>query len=169
MFPRSWLAVPLVLGLMACASGQAPETTSPVLLSTFAHRIGSSHVVQYWNCVRPEAGRLQLDGVAQSPWAEIRFLEFELVGVDTRDRVVSETKGEVRDPVIRINQVSPFRLELRMVGSEVRFDLYYQHQFVPEEMSALLAGPPMARPRLVAQADRSLVRDLCSETQHRFR
>lgn len=169
MFPRSWLAVPLVFGLMGCVSGQAPATTSPVSLSTFAHRIGSSHVVLYWNCVRPETGRILLDGIAQSPWAEIRFLEFELVGVDLRDRIVSEAKGKARDLVIRTHEVSPFQLELQTVGSEGRFDLYYQHQFVPEEMDALLAGPPTAPPRQVAQADRFLVRDVCSETQHRSR
>lgn len=169
MFLRSLLVVPLVLSLMGCVSGQAPATTSPVPLSTFAHRVGSSYVVLYWNCERPESGRLQVDGIAQSPWAEVRSLEFDLVGLDTQDHIVSEIKGESRDPVIRTNQASPFRLELRTVGSEARFDLYYQHQIVPEEMDALVAGPPMARPRLVAQADRFLVRDICSETQHRAR
>jgi hypothetical protein len=167
---KSLQVVPLVLGLMGCVSGQAPERTSPVSLNTFAHRIGSSYLVLYWNCERPEPGRLQLDGVAQSPWgAEIRSLEFEFVGVNMRDRVVSETKGEIRDPVIRTREVSPFRLDLQTVGSEVRFDLYYQHQFVPEAMDALLAGPPTARPRLAGQTDRHLVRDVCSEAQHRAR
>lgn len=169
MFSRSWLAAPLVFCLMGCVSVQTPATTSPVSLSTFAHRIGSSHVVLYWNCVRPEAGRLQFDGIAQTPWAEVRFLEFELVGVDLRDRMVSETRGKARDLVIRTHEVSPFRLELQTVGSEVRFDLYYQHQFVPDEMDAMLAGPPKAPPRQVAQAHRFLVRDVCSETQHRSR
>jgi hypothetical protein len=169
MSQRLLLVVPLVLGLMGCVSGQAPTTTPPVSLSGFAHRVGSAHVVLYWNCERPEAGRLQLDGIAQSPWSEVRSLEFELVGVDQRDRIVSETKGVARDPVISTNQFSPFRLNLRTVGSEVRFDLFYQHQFVPDQMNALLAGPPTARPRLVAQADRFLVRDVCSETQHRAR
>jgi hypothetical protein len=169
MFQRSLLVVPLVLGLMGCVSGQAPATTPPVSLSDFAHRLGSAHVVLYWNCERPEAGRLQLDGIAQSPWSEVRSLEFEFVGVDLRDRIISETKGEARDLVIRTNQVSPFRLNLRTVGSEVRFDLFYQHQFVPESMDALLAGPPTRGPRLVAQADRFLVRDVCAEALHRSR
>ncbi|MFI5342328.1 MAG: hypothetical protein ACHQ7N_21155 [Candidatus Methylomirabilales bacterium] len=169
MFTRSLLVVPLVLSLMGCVSGQAPVTSSPVSLDTFAHRVGSAHVVLYWNCQTPEPGRLQFDGIAQSPWSEVRSLEFELVGVDIRDRLVSQTKGEARDPVIRTRQLSPFRLELRTVGSEVRFDLFYQHQFVPQGMDALLAGLPMARPRLHAQADRFLARDVCSETQHRAR
>ena len=169
MLMKSLLVVPLVLSLTGCVSGQAPATASPVSFDTFAHRVGSSFVVLYWNCQTPEPGRLQLEGIGQSPWAEVRSLEFELVGVNIRDRIVSETKGEVRDPVIPTHQASPFRLELRTVGSEVRFDLYYQHQFVPEAMDALLTGPPMARPRHLAQAERFLVRDVCSETQHRAR
>jgi hypothetical protein len=169
MFLMSLLFVPLVLGLTGCVSGQAMATAPPVSLSAFAHRVGSAHVVLYWNCERPEVGRVQLDGIAQSPSAEIRSLEFDLVGVDLRDHIVSETRGAARDQVIRTNQVSPFRLELRMTGSEVRFDLFYQHQFMPEGMDAMLAGPPMARPRLLAQGDRFLIRDVCSETLHRFR
>lgn len=169
MLLGSLLITSIVLSLMGCASGQAPVTASPALPSAFAHRVGSSHVVLYWNCERPEAGRLQLDGIAQSPWAEVRSLEFELVGLDAQNRIVSESRGEPRDSLIRTNQASPFRLELRTVGSEVRFDLFYQHQFVPEAMDALLAGPLTARARLVAQADKFLVRDVCSETQHRAR
>lgn len=169
MLLGSLLITSIVLSLMGCASGQAPVTASPALPSAFAHRVGSSHVVLYWNCERPEAGRLQLDGIAQSPWAEVRSLEFELVGLDAQNRIVSESRGEPRDSIIRTNQASPFRLELRTVGSEVRFDLFYQHQFVPEAMDALLAGPLTARARLVAQADKFLVRDVCSETQHRAR
>lgn len=169
MLLGSLLITSIVLSLMGCASGQAPVTASPALPSAFAHRVGSSHVVLYWNCERPEAGRLQLDGIAQSPWAEVRSLEFELVGLNAQNRIVSESRGEPRDSLIRTNQASPFRLELRTVGSEVRFDLFYQHQFVPEAMDALLAGPLTARARLVAQADKFLVRDVCSETQHRAR
>ncbi len=169
MLLRSLLITFLALSLIGCASGQAPVTAPPALPSAFAHRVGSTYVVLYWNCERPGPGRLELDGIAQSPWSEVRSLEFELVGVNMRDRIISETKGEVRDPVIRTHQVSPFRLELQTVGSEARFDLYYQHQFVPESMDALLAGPPMAGPRLLTEAMRFLVRDVCSETQHRTR
>jgi hypothetical protein len=169
MLLRSLLITSLVLSLMGCASGLAPVTTSPALPSAFAHRVGSSHVVLYWNCERPGSGRLELDGIAQSPWAEVRSLDFDLVGLDAQDHIVSESKGWPRDSLIQTNQASPFRLGLQTVGSEVRFDLFYQHQNVPEEMDALLAGPPMARPRLHAQAMRFLARDVCSETQHRAR
>ncbi len=114
---------------------------------------------------------LRLDGVAQSPWAAqpIRFLEFDLVGVDGQDRTVSETKGAARDIEIYTNQTSPFQLDLRQAGSEARFDLYYEYRFHIEGMEALLAGPPVRVPRLIAQANRFLARDVCSETQHRVR
>ena len=169
MHPRALLALPLMFSLMSCVSQTAPGTGPLISPDAFTHRAASPHVVLYWSCERPEPGRLQLDGIAQSPWSEVRSLEFELVGVDDRERSVSETKGEAQDATIRTNQASRFQLTLRTVGSEVRFDLYYQHQFVPEQTDAMLAGPPVALPRLVAWGNRFLVRDACSETQHRVR
>ena len=160
--------VPFVLSLVGCVAGQAPETMTPAAVTGFAHRVGTTYLVLYWNCAPTEAGRLHLEGIAQSPWSEIRSLEFELVGVDARDRTVSETKGKARDSLIRTNQTSPFQLDLRTLGTEVRYDLFYQHQYVPDDqMSALFAGPPAAPTRLIAQGNRFLARDVCGETRHR--
>lgn len=166
----------VTLGIAACAFLEIPLQTKkgPLLYppDVFAHRVATSHVVLYWNCTRPEADLLRVDGVAQNPWSsqEVRFLELELVGVDREDRVVSETKGAVPNILLGTNQISPFRLDLRTVGGEARFDLYCRYQYDDtEEMDALLAGPPIVGPRLLASTQNSLARDVCSETQHRAR
>jgi hypothetical protein len=48
----------------------------------------------------------------------------------------------------------------------VRYDLHYQYRFQDVEFDALLAGPPM-RPRLAESSFRFMIRDACSDTQHR--
>ena len=175
MIRHSMLVVGLALGLAACASPEAlqrsEEQRSVYPPDVFGHRVATSHVVLYWNCSRPESNVQRLDGVAQNPWSpqEVRFLELELVGVDARDRAISETKGEIPDFLLRTNQTSPFHLDLRTVGGEVRFDLYYRYRFQDGEMEALLAGPPVRGPRLLAQVNQFLARDVCSDTQHRAR
>jgi hypothetical protein len=107
--------------------------------------------------------------VAQSPYfSGIRDLEFELVGADANERVVSQTRGVARDYVLRTNQFSPFQLDLRTTGSEVRFDLFYRYRS-QQNLRSMLAGPPVGGPQLFAQATTQfLVRDVCSETQHRI-
>lgn len=175
MLLRSMLVAVLVAELVGCASLRSPGKggeQSSASTDAFAHRTASSHVVLYWNCARPAPAVLRVDGIAQNPWEsqEVRSLEFELVGVDAGERAVSEVTGEARDPAIGTNQTSPFVLELRTVGSEARFDLYYDYQFSEgDQTDALLAGPPMLGSRLPPQGNRFLVRDVCSESQHRNR
>jgi hypothetical protein len=163
---------PSVTGCASLGAGQQSGAQPPAYPpDVFSHRVATSEVVLYWNCSRPEPNLLRLDGVAQSPWAAqpIRFLEFVLVGVNGQDRTVSQVKGAAQDIQIFTNQTSPFQLDLRLAGSEARFDLYYEYRFHLEEMDALLAGQPVRVPRLFAQANRFLARDVCSETQHRVR
>lgn len=173
---RSILLVMLAMGLAACAPFEIPQQSGGQPTSyppnVFAHRVANSDLVLFWNCERPDPNVLRLDGVAQSPWhaQPIRSLEFEVVGVDSRERLLSQTRGAARDSAISTNQISPFVMDLRTTGGEVRFDLYYQYQFVEgDQMDARLSGPPVAGLRLLAQSNRSLVRDVCSETQHRAR
>ena len=159
----------LALTLGSCALPAAQPAPYPP--DAYAHRVASSHVVLYWNCHRPEPGILRVEGVAQNPWSsqEVRFLEVEVVGVNNQERTVSHAKGAAQDILIHTNQFSPFRMELRPAGSEVRFDLYYEYRFQDVEMEARLAGPLVGAPRLLAQTQRFLARDACSETQHRAR
>jgi hypothetical protein len=173
--PLIRLAVAMTL-LAACASPEIPQRSgtqaAPYPPTAFAHRAANSELVMYWNCIRPDPGLLRVEGVAQSPWhaQPIRSLEFEVVGVDSQERLLSQARGAARDSAISTNQTSPFVVDLRTTGGEVRFDLYYQYQFHEgEQVGAWLTGPPVAGLRLFAQRNRSLVRDVCSETQHRAR
>jgi len=137
----------------------------------FTNRVSSNQVVLYWHCTRPEPGILRVEGVAHNPWSSqgIRFLEFDLVGVDDRDRQVSATSAALPAALLWTNEVSAFRLDLKTAGTETRFDLYYQYRF-NDANGRIFAGPPGAGARRLAQQlRRFLVRDVCSETQHLIR
>lgn len=170
---RTGVLACLGIALTACAADgtwrpPAQSTLYPPAL--FAHRVASSHVGLYWNCTRPEPGVVRVEGVAQNPWAsqEVRFLELEVVGVDARERYVSQASTALPNFLLGTNQISPFHLDLRTVGSEVRFDLFYQYRF-QDNGGRFLAGSPVGVPRLLAQTHRFMARDVCSDTQHRVR
>jgi hypothetical protein len=157
--------------LTACAMTDMPQGGGT--LETFAHRVATSEVVLLWNCLETEPGLLRVVGEAQNPWQAqpIQYLEFDLVGVDAQERTTAQATGAARDFQIRTNQRSPFELTLKTAGTEVRFDLYYNYRFHDERemggtMGVLVAGPPMISPRLLAQTQTFLVRDVCGAVQH---
>ena len=164
----------LTIVLTACAVTDIPQGGGTGgTPETFAHRIATSEVALVWNCLQPEPGLLRVVGEAQNPWhaQPIQYLEFELMGVDAQERTTAKATGAARDHQIRTNQRSPFELTLKTAGTEVRFDLYYNYRFHEEfdtssTMGVLVAGPPMAGPRLLAQTQTFLARDVCSPTQH---
>lgn len=101
---------------------------------------------------------MELDGVVQNIGGrDVRFVELNLVGVDSRGYSVSQTTTSLSDIVLSINQTSPFHLRLRPAGSEVRFDLYYQYRL----------GFGSGFPAFPDETHRFYARDVCSETQHR--
>jgi len=171
---RGWLAATSALFLVACAGGGASTEFLSSALKTdptagFTHRVANAQVVLYWTCTRPEPGLLRVEGVAQSPWSPqpIKFMEFNLVGVDDRDRQVSATSAALPTILLWMNEVSPFSLALKPAGTETRFDLYYLYRFDEGGNGRFFSGPPGAGSRLLAQALRVyLARDACSETQH---
>ncbi|HTU00498.1 MAG TPA: hypothetical protein VMG58_01730, partial [Candidatus Sulfotelmatobacter sp.] len=95
---------------------------------------------------------------------EVRFLELELVGVNDRDRTVSEARAAVPAIVLRANDVSPFRLELRPAGTEVRYDLYYQYQ--AKDSGRFSALDPAAVQLLAQQNQRFMARNACGAHRH---
>ena len=162
-------------GLSACteSGGLRMPAAEPTIYppAVFDHRMESSHVAIYWNCERPEPGVVRVRGVAHNPWSqqEIRFLELDLVGVDARERSVSQASTALADFLLRTNQISAFDIDLRTQGTEVRFDLYYRYRF-QDNGGRLLAGHLVGAPRMLAQRiHQFLARDVCSETQHRAR
>ena len=162
-------------GLSACteSGGLRLPAAEPTIYpqAVFAHRVESSHVALYWNCERAEPEVLRVRGVAQNAWGhqEIRFLELDLVGVDARERSVSQASTALAAFLLRTNQISPFELGLRTQGTEVRLDLYYRYRF-QDNGGRLLAGHLVGAPQMLAQATHQfMARDVCSETQHRIR
>ncbi|OGB93015.1 MAG: hypothetical protein A2Z31_07755 [candidate division NC10 bacterium RBG_16_65_8] len=161
--------------LSGCAAdgsftGSAPQAT-PYPPPGYSHTVQSSAVVLYWNCAQPEPTVVELNGLAFNPWSSqpVRSLEVELVGVDSRERTVSEVGAEARDRQILTNQSTPFHLRLRTAGSESRLDLYYRYKFQDGGRDRMLAGLAWDAPILLAQQVQFRVRDACSETQHRVR
>ena len=172
---KSKVAFLLLLGaaLSACAADgtflQLPPPFAAYPPTGFKHTVQSSHVVLYWNCTQPEAGVLRLDGVAFNPWmsAPVQYLEFEMEGVDAVAGSVSEGKAAAQDIQIRTNRSSPFQIDLRTTGKEVRYDLYYQYRMNEGEGRRMDASLDWDGPVLFAQQNRRFsVRDACSDTQH---
>ena len=174
MIRHSLMVLAIAMSLAGCAGADAPwsGSMSGSPPEAFVHRVASSDVILLWNCLEPESGQLRIDGVARSPWQAqpIRELEFDLVGVDAKERTTAQTAGAARDFQIYTSQSTSFELALKRSGSEVRFDLYYRYRFGDEyDMNAMVAGPPTVGPRLLAQTRAFLVRDVCGATQHRAR
>ena len=160
------LLVVVAMGITSCAALDTAGTAAPS--GVFTHRVANSEVVLLWNCLQPATGMLRIEGVARNPWQAqpVRYLEVQVVGVDAQGRQTAEGAGKARDIQLFTNQQSPFQLDVRTAGAEVRFDLYYEYLFNAEYDTALLAGPPMAGPRRYAQTRTNMVRDACSPTQH---
>ncbi len=166
MVRHAWLLVVVAMGVTSCVAMDTAGTGAPP--EAFTHRAANSEVVLLWNCLQPASGVLHVQGVARNPWhvQPIRYLELQVVGVDAQGRQTAEAAGKAWDVQIFTNQQSPFQIDLRTAGAEVRFDLYYQYLFNHEYDTAMLAGPPMVGPRLYAQTHTNMVRDACSPTQH---
>jgi len=160
------LLLVVAMGVTSCAAVDTAGTGAPP--DTFTHRTANSEVVLLWNCLQPATGVLRVEGVARNPWQAqpVRYLEVQVVGVDAQGRQTAEGAGKARDIQLFTNQQSPFQLDVRTAGAEVRFDLYYEYLFNAEYDTALLAGPPTVGPRRYAQTRTNMVRDACSPTQH---
>lgn len=171
---RLALVCVLAISLSACATAQSPSGpamgAAPYPPPGYTHTVQSSHVALYWNCTRPDAGSIQVSGLAFNPWSgqPIRFLELELVGVSSGERTVSEVGTKVPDIELLTNQSTPFQLTLRLAGTESRFDLYYRYNFQDDRDDRRQAGLAWDGPILFAQSQKQFrVRDACSETLHR--
>jgi len=152
------LAAMVGMGLFACAApGTEPPPYPPAV---FEHRVSAADVSVFWNCTQPEPNILQVDGVVQNIGGrQVQFGEVEAVAVNAGDRTVGSAKAGVRDILLQPNQISPFLLQLRTLGDEVRFDLYYSH-YVGGTFGFRAAGQRQVQ---------NMARDVCSPTQHRSR
>jgi hypothetical protein len=173
---RLVLVCALAMALSACAADQSLTASgkerTPYPPPGYSHTVQSSHVALYWNCARPDAGIIQVNGLVFNPWSSqpVRYLELELVGVDSRERTVSEAGTKAQDIELLTNQSTPFQVNLRPMGGESRFDLYYRYVFQDGGRDGFLASLAWDGPILFAQSQKQFrVRDACSETLHRVR
>jgi hypothetical protein len=151
--------LPCAALLAGCAA--TAQVPAPAALD---HRVWTSEIELAWRCTTAEPGTLRVEGVAVNRWAvEVRFVELELVGVDAEGRTVAATRGEAADILLHTKQASPFRLDLRVTGTEARHDLFYQYRHNPEGFEAALAPVPYR----LAQTQRFMVRDACAPARHR--
>jgi hypothetical protein len=162
----------LGIGLSACAGqgmlGYPGANSVPYPPTGYAHRVENAQIGIFYNCIDSEPGVLRLEGVAFNVWnmQPLRYLEFALEGRDGSERMVSEAGGEGLDYQILTGQSTPFQVALQPAGTEVRYDLYYQYQFLDGDHRDLLVGPMVSGvyPRHIGI--RFLARDACSPTQH---
>ena len=99
--------------------------------SRFSHSWAAQHVTLYWDCAEAEAGVLRIDGVGVNQWEPVppEFLGLHLFGLDAQGRVLSRAQGSAEGAELNKNFPSPFRLELRQQGGEVRVDLAYRYWY----------------------------------------
>ena len=95
----------------------------------FAHRVASPAVEFFWNC-NQSGDMLQFTGVAFNQWfsGEVQYLNMTLVGVDEKNREVSQGIAKETFQVFTLRYAN-FDIPLKRAGNEVRYDLYYQYQY----------------------------------------
>ena len=151
-----WLSILVAVTASACAgAGPGGEPPQPAVYpqAAFAHRVSSGDVDVYWNCTRPEADVVRMDGVVQNSGGRaVQFVTLEVAAADARDRYVSNARTALKEILLHTNQISPFTLEIRMPAAAARLDLTYSYRFTA------------ATPEI-----RNLARDACSPTQHRVK
>ena len=138
----------------------------------YRHTVETTAIRQYWNCTRPDAGVMRLDGLAANLWnaQPVKFLEWTLVGVDKDGRSLSSATVESEVIQLATNQFTSFQIDVRTEGAEARFDLYYTYQFTDSGRDTWEASLAWAGPVLLAQRNvRFFVFDACSDTQHLVR
>ncbi len=182
MKPETWslrgvLLLALVMTLSACAANG--YEAAPTLGKTqwppteYRHTVSTTALSQYWNCSRPAAEVMRLDGLAANLWNSqpVRFMEWTLAGVDKDGRTVSNATVGARVLQLWTNQYTTYQIDLRTTGAETRFDLYYTYQFWDSGKDAIpLASLDWDGPVLLAQQNsRFFVLDACSDTQHLVR
>lgn len=125
--PRQCQTLILMLCVVALTACGLAKPMPP--FDSFAHRSADGTVALYWNCSRPGAGVVRVDGWANNPYYPnpIQDLEVILYGVNAQGSTVSQAKGSAQNYQIQTNEPSPFSVDLKTVGGEVRYDMVYQY------------------------------------------
>ncbi len=121
--------IAMMLALLAGALGACGTAQTSLDFSSYAHRVSDDVVVIYWNCSRPSPGVVQVQGVANNPFypQPIQDLEIRVYGVNTQGGNVSRARGSTQDYLLQMNSPSAFKIDLKTVGGEVRYDIVYSY------------------------------------------
>ncbi len=125
----------VALAVAGCAAGAQPTVnmlgTIPLPPAEYRHTISTDAIRQYWNCTRPTPNMVRLNGVVANVWNSqpIRYLAWDMVGVDTAGRTLESTRVTAAVFELLTNTYTPFQIDLRVGGGEARFDLYYEYEF----------------------------------------
>ncbi len=124
----------LLLALVAGCAGPGVSATS-VDYSSYRHQVTDGTVALYWNCSRPSAGVVRVQGVANNPYSmsPLEDLEFRLYGVSAQGYTMARARASAKEYWINTNAPSPFTIDIQTQGVAVRFDLIYSY---------MLAGDP---------------------------
>ena len=131
-----WLGLVVVMiGVAGCAGdgGSLARQAIPDY-SRFSHSWAAQHVTLYWDCAEAEEGVLRIEGVGVNQWEPVppEFLDLNLFGLDAQGRVLSRVHGSAEGAELVKNFPSPFRLELRQQGGEVRVELAYRYWYLDD-------------------------------------
>jgi hypothetical protein len=148
--------------LAACGTAQPMPD-----FNTFAHRVSDDTVVLYWNCSRSAPGVVRVAGVANNPFygQPIQDLELRVYGVNAQGGNVSRARGSTQDYLIQMNSPSRFTVDLKTVGSEVRYDLVYSYLIEAGGSTREAAGGEQQN--FARNICAGLTRDIKSETRNR--
>ena len=151
MSGRGLMLLALAGSLAGCAATAAHRTAEGEPAASppteFSHHAASPQVVLYWSCTRPAIGMLELVGVAYNPFpAPVRYLEVEAVGLAATGQVVSQVRGGTRAYTLGSNQISPFRLNLPLAGSETRVALRFRPGQLRVAHNGVLVHPLFSPP-----------------------
>ncbi len=120
----TWLTWLYLLGftlLTACAA-------APSLREAYAHRKDEFPLTIYWNYVRQDASTVVARGIVRNDLAKkFQFVDVKatLFGLDQNGRIVSRSVERVPDFV---GSETPFRVVLRLDGSEQTFELRFEYK-----------------------------------------
>ncbi len=118
----------LAFALLILTGACATPITDRIQDRSYAHEAERGIVNLYWNCSRPEAGLLVVEGYAISPYTgPVQDLKFRLEGVDAKGAPISQASLVAKSYMIQMMQPEPFRLELRTQGAETSFNLVYTY------------------------------------------
>ena len=155
---RRWgiiLAFSAALPMVAAWLAGRPATAAQPAPPKFEWIEDSPYLVLSWNCQRPDARTLVVEGVAEVPFrtaTNIYYGEVTLVGMNAAGRSVSTNTGFL-PPVLYMYQTIPFSVVLGLAGTEVRVDLHYAFDLNTHRGgNSRGPGASIGRPRVIPAA-----------------